>query len=479
MKEKLLDIIRQHPKHYRVIMSKDQDILDWISSNSLVDGDKTFAERLYSAIYNTNLVCINGNFTRVTRFNSGPVFCGHQSKCKCSAVSTSNNVSRTKGTCSAEKTAQSNGTRARTNLSKYGYAYNSQRPEVRDKLTKSKLNEAVYELLSSYTWLNHQYNELGKSASEIADEIGCYYGTVVAYCRMHGFEIKQVYNSSLVEKQIYEFLQEVGVETKRSVTGMIGGRKEIDLVIDTHRLGIEVNGLYWHSVTSSDRDSRNKHLSKTEEMNSIGYHLLHVTDYEWITKQSIIKSIIRSKINKTNRIYARNCVVRDVRNSEASKFTNETHLAGHCNAKNYYGLYYNGELVQLVSLKTPRFSREYDLEIIRMSTKLDTTVVGGLSKLLTYMRRDHAGKRIISYCDRSKYSGMGYEAAGFRFIRFTEPGFYWTNGTTYIPRSQATRAAMVRWLPSYDEKLSQDENMYAARYRKYWDCGNVVFEIRL
>lgn len=49
------------------------------------------------------------------------------------------------------------------------------------------------------------------------------------------------------------------------------------------------------------------------------------------------------------KIYARNCEIRKITNEEAKSFNNANHLQGHRNAQITYGLFYQGNLVQLMS----------------------------------------------------------------------------------------------------------------------------------
>ena len=56
--------------------------------------------------------------------------------------------------------------------------------------------------------------------------------------------------------------------------------------------------------------------------------------------------MLKIAFNKVeNRIYARNCTVKQISNAEAKPFNEKTHLQNHRNAQVTYGLFYNNELV--------------------------------------------------------------------------------------------------------------------------------------
>jgi hypothetical protein len=134
-------------------------------------------------------------------------------------------------------------------------------------------------------------------------------------------------------------------------------------------------------------------------------------------------------------------------------------------------------LVSLASFGKPRFSKAYDWELLRLCTAPGISVAGGLFRLITAFRRNNPGS-LLSYCDASKSSGTAYVAAGFKLVDHTAPGFFWNDGTNVISRLRTNHAALAEWLPSYDPELSQTENMFAAGYRRYWDCGQLVYELK-
>ena len=83
-------------------------------------------------------------------------------------------------------------------------------------------------------------------------------------------------------------------------------------------------------------------------------------------------------------------------------FLNSNHLQGNCISKYRYGLYYNDELVSLMTFGKMRKNlngkkEEGVYELLRFCNKLNTTVVGGASKLLKHFIKTVNPKRIVSY----------------------------------------------------------------------------------
>jgi hypothetical protein len=199
--------------------------------------------------------------------------------------------------------------------------------------------------------------------------------------------------------------------------------KEIDLYDSNNKLGLEFNGNYWHSDLNK---SKNYHFDKSKLAESLGIRLIHIYEYEWLDSRirPILESIINiSTGNVSNKIYARNCIIKQISNLEAKPFNDKNHLQGHRNAQITYGLFYNNELVQLMSFSFDKRNNWW--EIIRGCPGSNNIVVGGVSKLFKHFIKNHNPQRIFSYCDFNKFDGKGYEAIGMRFIGYTGPDLTW------------------------------------------------------
>ena len=84
------------------------------------------------------------------------------------------------------------------------------------------------------------------------------------------------------------------------------------------------------------------------------------------------------------RVYARNTTIKDISNEKSlvREFLEQNHLQGYCRGNRLaYGLYHKDELVQIMTFGSPRYNRNYQLELIRECTRKGTQVIGGSSKL--------------------------------------------------------------------------------------------------
>lgn len=476
MKEKILEIINAKPKHYVSIIKNTPELYKWVKEESIIKNDK-LVEMIYSSIYKISNICENGNIKKFDRISTGFIGCGPANKCECTKKSISKNVSIIKSNYTENKNSEINEKRAKTMLSKYGSEYNSQRLEVKKVLSKPKITINSYNKLINYEWLNNEYNIKQRSLVDIAEELNVYYSTVAEYCKKFNFKIRQTSNYSLCEKEVSNFLKNLNINFIEHDWDILQNQ-EIDILIPSKNLGIEINGLYWHSYhpESIHTEDRDKHFYKTEKAKEKNYEIIHITDYEWKNKNNIIKNIIKSKLNLNSKIYARNCIVKIVSKNEEKIFLNNYHLQGYISSYICYGLYLQDELLMIISLGKSRYDKKYDFEILRICSTNGITVVGGVSKLMTHIKNNHKNKKIITYCDIDKSSGNSYFKSGFKFIGKTSPGYIWTDGNNIISRYKTQKKQLKKWLKNYDENLSESKNMFNQKYRRFWNCGNYIFE---
>jgi very-short-patch-repair endonuclease len=252
---------------------------------------------------------------------------------------------------------------------------------------------------------------------------------------------------------------------------------ELDVVIPSIRLAVELNGNYWHSEVQGNKDS-NYHLSKTDAAKSKGYQLIHIFEDEWVNKKDIVKSILINKFGKTpNRVYGRKCKIVNLTNKIAKQFLNDNHIQGFIGGT-HYGLEHNNTLVSILTVGKPRFNKNYDYEILRFCNKLNHSVIGGLSKLIKNIKNPK--KSIISYADKRYGDGLGYINIGFKKINESSPNYWYFSNKTKLLRESRIKYQKHKLkdiLKSFDPKLTEFQNMVNNGYDRIWDCGNIVLEL--
>ena len=279
---------------------------------------------------------------------------------------------------------------------------------------------------------------------------------------------------SIFEEEIGDFVESLGVDIKRNSRSVIAPL-ELDIYIPEKNLAIECDGMYWHSTNAGV--PRDYHLKKTEACLEQGIRLIHINEWEWTNKQDVVKSIIRSALGVfSRRIYARNCEIKELSPKEAREFLEENHLQGYVNSSIKLGLFHKDELVQVITLGKSRFKKN-EFELLRMATKLDTQVIGGFSKLVSHTPPEIT--EIISYVDKSKFTGRGYISSGWELIDTTNPGYSYFKENRKLNRIAAQKHKLADLLgeENFDPNLSETENMIANRYFQIYDCGNLKMKL--
>lgn len=474
MRDQILEIINTNPKHYTRIIKNDNELYNWVLLNKTTDNEKLSAQ-IYSAVYLVSDKCEFNNIKKFDRWSTGFTGCGPASICECTKKNISKNVKNTKKNITQEEKTKINEKRKETMLNKYGVEYNSQRIDIKPILKKQKMSVEIYDFLENYEWMYKEYIENKRTSVDIALELGIHNSTVIDYLKRFNFDIRKTSNYSLEEKQIKEFIETLNIKVLENDRSILDG-KELDILIPEKNIAIEINGLYWHSFGKKDIENKKYHLEKKEKCLTKGINLLHITDYEWNNKKDIVKSMIKSKVGLTKRIYARKCNIVELNSKQARYFFDKNHLNGFIGSSKYIGLEYDDNIVMCMSFGKNRFND--GIELHRMATLLDNTVVGGTSKILKYYMNTYNISKIHTYCDFSHSDGNGYKSNGFILTGITQPNYYWTNGNNIISRYQSRHTTNLKKIvgDKYDINLSERDNMMNAGYRRYWGCGNLIFE---
>jgi hypothetical protein len=258
---------------------------------------------------------------------------------------------------------------------------------------------------------------------------------------------------------------------------------ELDVYIPEKNIGIEINGEFWHS---DKYKSKLYHKQKFDLCKSKNIQLLQImAETEWNQKQNIVKSIIKAKLNIfAKKIYARECQIKQVPKKDGNIFFNENHIQGDCKSGVYLGLFYKDNLVSLMSFGKRRITKTKidNIELLRFSSKLNTQVIGGASKLFKHYIKNYNPEKITTYADlRFTKDPYFYEKLGFTLKNISAPNYwYFKNNQSTITklyhRSGFMKHKLKNILQNFDPDKTEQDNMKMNKWNRIWDCGNYVFE---
>lgn len=290
--------------------------------------------------------------------------------------------------------------------------------------------------------------------------------------------IAKTTNKSAAEYELLEFLEDQDVSVTHSDRSL---GFELDLLIPEYNLAMEYNGVYWHSSDNITTDAKHKaqHVFKTQECQKHGIQLLHILDTEWQDpiKQNIWKSMILHKLGRTHtNIGARKCTVKTVDATTSRQFLNHNHMQSECRSSIRLGLYYQNELVSLLTAGKARYSKKYHYEILRFCNHTHTHVQGGFTRLFRHFVNQCDPASVVSYGNRRWSQGNLYERSGFCLTSVSDPCYYYTDCKKIWHRSSFQKHMLSKKLKNFHSDLTEVENMYNHGYRRIWDSGNLVYD---
>lgn len=354
--------------------------------------------------------------------------------------------------------------RRETMLEKFNVEFPLQSPEIQEKMKKKSLERYGTEYFLQAPEVRD------KSRKTTLETYGVEYFCQHEKCINAGGK-----RISKVNKRFQEFLHENNVESELEFIIEDSG---FDLKVE--RTLIEINPWFTHNSTIGPTFKghmelpklSNYHSEKSEKAKRNGYHCIHVFDWDDWSK-------IASLLQHREKIQARKCRVKELTSKEAKEFLEKYHLQG--STKTYmfaYGLYYENELVEVMTFGLPRYNRNYEYELLRLCTKPKISVIGGASKLLKYFEEQAKPTSIISYCDLSKFDGDIYKVLGFKLIDKTESAKHW-----YNPKTKRHITDNLLRQRGYDQLhnanfgkgTSNEELMKEHGYVEIYDCGQLVF----
>jgi hypothetical protein len=335
--------------------------------------------------------------------------------------------------------------------------------DIKKKRQNKKMLEDFPELFDK-SYFEQNKN---KNSKILAKELGLSPNTLCVYARNCGIPFSNQNSTSSAEFELQDFFaNEIKLERN---TRKIISPYEIDLYLPDYKLGIEYNGAYWHSEEQGKDKQYHITKQKLAEQNNI--KLIQIFDFEWENRKEQIKGHLNSLIDKNiTTIYGRKTIVKEISKIESNEFIEQNHIHGAINAKYNYGLFYENELVSVLTLSKSRFTKKYDFEVIRFCTKIGFRIIGSLSKFIKFIKTNLEFDTIVSYSHRRLFSGESFIKAGFVLSHKTDPGYFWANkySSNILPRYKTQKHKL-------NTTLTESQYMTSKDYVKVWDCGQLVF----
>ena len=426
--------------------------------------------------------------------------------------------------CSAQSDVVKEKVKA-TNLKKYGVKYSFQAEEVKDKIKATNLerygvdNPSKSEVIKSKIVESNRKNlgvDYPMQSKDVMDK------SIITSLEKYGTEypnqsdiVKGKIEATTLEKygvsrvcKLDEFKQKV-IDTNRErygvdytcllYSGKLKGNdssynRDFAELLDNNNIKyarefllekysydfkvgntlIEINPTATHNTHfnpyGKNRIDVNYHRDKSNCANENGYNVIHVFDWDDIDK---VVQLLKDRVT----VYARNCDIRVVSDVDTNNYLDMYHLQGTCRGQRIrLGLYYDNQLVSLMTFGKSRFNKNCEYELLRYCASHN--VVGGAEKLFKYFVDTYKPNSVVSYCDTSKFSGKVYDTLSFEFIKTNKPRKHWYS---MKERRHITDGLLLSqgydrlFKESHGKGTSNEELILARGYLPVYDCGQSTY----
>lgn len=272
------------------------------------------------------------------------------------------------------------------------------------------------------------------------------------------------------EDELYEYIAKLIGKNKvikcdkKTLKGL-----EIDIFIPSLKLGIEFDGLRWHSEKFKDR---NYHLRKTLLCEENGIALIHIFEDEWVYKKSIVLSKIKNilKCDDSMKIGARKCSIKEIDSYGAKMFLEKNHIQGYVKSSIYLGAFYHNELVGVMSFLKSE-NKKYILN--RFARKIDKVIQGLFSKMMCFFIKNYDVDEITTFLDRRwcwSLNNNVYSKFGMKLESVNKPNYYYTDGKIRKHKFGFRKNILINKY-GFDQEMTELEMANKLGYNRIWDCG--------
>lgn len=286
------------------------------------------------------------------------------------------------------------------------------------------------------------------------------------------------------ELSMLEFIKSIAPDEE--IIHSYRDRLEIDVFMPERKIGFEYNGHYWHSDINRGKDY---HEKKMKYFLDKGIKIYFIDEVDWLNKQDIIKDKIKSILGKNERIFARKTLIRKIESRNIEKeFLNNNHIQGYAISSFAFGLYYNDELVSMITFVKARGNlnqkNNNHMELLRYCSLSGYNIIGGFSKLLkhsiNYIKDNYNGIDSIStFADLTLSSGNLYEKNNFILSHISKPSYFYIYRNRKYNRYNFRKQELAKKFPDfYKEELTEFQitDSIPGMYR-VWNCGNNVYRL--
>ena len=281
---------------------------------------------------------------------------------------------------------------------------------------------------------------------------------------------------SYAESEIYRYLcnilgkDEVAFRDRSHI-----GKQEIDIYVPSRKIGIEYNGLYWHSEAGGK--DKWYHYNKMKACNDNGIRLIQIFEDEYAEKKDIVLSKLTHILGIAPvgpKVMGRLTSVTEIDKETARNFLSQNHIQGYANCTVALGAYYQGVIVGVMCFSKTGKEGEWILTRFATDSKYLCQGIGG--KMFAYFKRNYDPIQVKSFADRrwtlDKDNNL-YVKLGFELEEELPPDYHYIDKTNPMHRIHKfnLRKKPLHRKYGLNMDMTEKQMVEVLGYVKVWDCG--------
>lgn len=260
---------------------------------------------------------------------------------------------------------------------------------------------------------------------------------------------------------------------------LLNGKQEIDIWLPDYKLGIEYNGLRWHSDLFQKDNFY--HYNKTKICADKDIRLIQIFEDEFLEKKELVLNKISNilKLNKNLKtIGARKCDIKEINYDECYKFLNKNDIQTPIKSTIYIGAFYNKTLIGAMCF---RKEKSLNWTLTRFITDINYHCPGLASKLFKYFIQTFEFDEINAFLDlRWSVDNFNiYRILGFEKVNTIPPDFYYIKKSKRYNKFDFKKEKLLKKYPDIlTPDMTEIEMCYNLGYNRIWNCGSIKYVLK-
>lgn len=202
------------------------------------------------------------------------------------------------------------------------------------------------------------------------------------------------------------------------------------------------------------------------------YKFVCIFDWDNVTKvlSRFLENNLCCRASKLN--------ITEISKQDADNFLDNYHLQSKCRGNTInIALLENNSVVSLMTFGKPRYNKNYQYELLRLVTVPQVIIYGGASKMFSHFIIKYIPESVISYCDRSKFSGKVYTHLGFS-LKSSSVSRHWVRlqDQLHFNDSLVRQHGCDQLVgTSYGKGTSNEQTLLDNGFLPVWDCGQDTY----